>query len=87
MVTIAFDLKRPAASLGYIAASALHGNGRVRFFSGNPTRADLDDLARHVAEGKLSPAVDTVFPLEETAAAHRALEAGGVQGKYVIRVA
>ncbi|CAM5280887.1 NAD(P)-dependent alcohol dehydrogenase OS=Streptomyces rimosus subsp. rimosus (strain ATCC /DSM 40260 / JCM 4667 / NRRL 2234) OX=1265868 GN=SRIM_002220 PE=4 SV=1 [Streptomyces rimosus subsp. rimosus] len=84
--TIAFDMKRPAASLGYLAASTVHGHGRVRFFSGNPTRADFDDLARHVVEGKLSPAVDTVF-LEETAAAHRALEAGGVQGKYVVRVA
>ncbi|MBG0823559.1 NAD(P)-dependent alcohol dehydrogenase [Planomonospora sp. ID91781] len=87
MVTIAFDLERPAASLGYLAASTVHGHSRVRFFSGNPTRADFDDLARHVVEGKLSPAVDTVFPLEETAAAHRALEAGGVQGKYVVRVA
>jgi NADPH:quinone reductase-like Zn-dependent oxidoreductase len=87
MVAIAFDMKRPAASLGYLAASAVHGRGRVRFFSGNPARTDFDDLARHVVEGRLSPAVDTVFPLEETAAAHRALEAGGVQGKYVVRVA
>ncbi|MGH3351003.1 MAG: zinc-binding dehydrogenase [Nocardioides sp.] len=86
MVTIAFDLKRPAASLGYIAASTVHGRGRVRFFSGNPTPALLDDLGRHVVEKKLSPAVDAVFPLEETAAAHRALEAGGVRGKYVVRV-
>ncbi|MFE1246487.1 NAD(P)-dependent alcohol dehydrogenase [Streptomyces sp. NPDC058735] len=86
MVTITFDLTRPAASLGYIAASAVHGRGRVRFFSLNPKRALFDDLARQVTEGKLRPAVDTVFPLEETAAAHRALEAGGVRGKCVVRV-
>lgn len=86
MVAIAFDPKRPAASLGYLAASAVHGRRRVRYFSGNPTQGHFDDLARHVVEGKLSPAVDTVFSLEETAAAHRALEAGGVRGKYVIRV-
>nr|BFD87309.1 NAD(P)-dependent alcohol dehydrogenase [Streptomyces sp. Xyl84] len=86
MVSIAFDPTRPAASLGYIAASAVHGRGRVRFFSGNPKRALFDDLAREVAQGRLRPAVDTVFPLEETAAAHRALEAGGVRGKYVVRV-
>lgn len=86
MVTIAFDSARPVASLGYIAASAIHGHGRVRFFSGNPVREHFDDLARHVVEGTLRPAVDTVFPLEETAAAHRALEAGGVRGKYVVRV-
>ncbi|MFJ8998505.1 NAD(P)-dependent alcohol dehydrogenase [Streptomyces sp. NPDC102359] len=88
MVGIAFDLGRPLASLGYIAGSTVHGRGRVRFFSGDPRRADFDVLARHVAEGALRPAVDTVFPsLEETAAAHRALEAGGVRGKYVVRVA
>jgi NADPH:quinone reductase-like Zn-dependent oxidoreductase len=87
MVTIAFDLGRPARSLGYLAASAVHGHGRVRFFSGDPVQEHLDDLARHVAEGKLRPAVDTVYPLEDTAAAHRALEAGGVRGKYVVRVA
>ncbi|MER7502027.1 NAD(P)-dependent alcohol dehydrogenase [Nonomuraea pusilla] len=86
MVTIAFDLARPAASLGYIAASAVHGRGRVRFFSGNPGRALFDELAAQVAEGVLRPAVDRCFPLEETAAAHRALEAGGVRGKYVVRV-
>jgi len=86
MVTIAFDLTRPAASLGYIAASTGHGRGRVRFFSGNPKRPLLDDLARLVTGGKLRPAVDTVFPLEGTADAHRALEAGGVRGKYVVRV-
>ncbi|MEU1304409.1 NAD(P)-dependent alcohol dehydrogenase [Streptomyces shenzhenensis] len=86
MVTIAFDQTRPAASLGYIAASAVHGRSRVRFFSGNPKRALFDDLAHEVAEGNLRPVVDTIFPLEETAAAHRALEAGGVRGKYVVRV-
>lgn len=86
MVTIAFDPKRPAASLGYIAASSVHGRGRVRFFSGNPKRPLFDDLARHVAEGGLRPAVDTCFSLEETAAAHRALEAGGVRGKFVVRL-
>lgn len=87
MVTIAFDLGRPVTSLGYVAGSALHGRGRVRFFSGNPRQSDLDALARHVTEGALRPVVDTVFPLEETAEAHRALEAGGVRGKYVVRVA
>lgn len=86
MVALALDMTRPAASLASIAASAVHGPGRVRYFMGNPERAHFDDLARHVSEGKLHPSVDTVFPLEETAAAHRALEAGGVRGKFVVRV-
>ncbi|MFK0114450.1 NADP-dependent oxidoreductase [Streptomyces sp. NPDC090994] len=87
MVTITVDPARVAVTLGYLAASAvLHGRGRVRAFSGNPKRALLDDVARHVTDGALRPVVDTVFPLEETAAAHRALEAGGVRGKFVVRV-
>ncbi|MBE8516201.1 NAD(P)-dependent alcohol dehydrogenase [Amycolatopsis sp. H6(2020)] len=86
MVTIAFDPARLVRSLGYLALSARHGRGRVRAFSGNPKRAEFDDLARHVTEGKLGPAVDEVFSLADTAAAHRALEAGGVRGKYVVRV-
>ncbi|AUH44140.1 NAD(P)-dependent alcohol dehydrogenase [Streptomyces sp. CMB-StM0423] len=86
MVGITFDPARPLASLGAVAASAVHGRARVRLFSGNPAAAHFDDLARRVAEGHLAPAVDTVFPLAETAAAHRALEAGGVRGKYVVRI-
>ncbi|MET8813586.1 NAD(P)-dependent alcohol dehydrogenase [Streptomyces sp. NPDC004549] len=86
MVTIAFDLSRPVVSLASIAASAVHGRGRIRFFSGNPRRALLDDLARHVVRGDLRPMVDTVYPLAAVADAHRALEAGGVRGKYVVRV-
>ncbi|MFJ6540954.1 NAD(P)-dependent alcohol dehydrogenase [Streptomyces sp. NPDC091385] len=86
MVTIAFDLSRPVVSLASIAASAVHGRGRIRFFSGNPQRALLDDIARHVVRGDLRPMVDTVYPLAAVADAHRALEAGGVRGKYVVRV-
>ncbi|MGY0020986.1 NAD(P)-dependent alcohol dehydrogenase [Streptomyces sp. cg35] len=86
MVTIAFDLSRPIASLGFIAASTVYGRGRVRFFSGNPKRALFDILARHVTSGELRPYVDRVFSLDEVADAHRALEAGGVRGKYVVRV-
>ncbi|GAA1879764.1 NAD(P)-dependent alcohol dehydrogenase [Streptantibioticus ferralitis] len=86
MVTITFDLSRPLVSVGSIAASTVHGRGRVRFFSGNPKRTLFDDLARHVTDRVLSPKVDTVFSLEDIGAAHRALEAGGVRGKYVVRV-
>ncbi|WP_431039194.1 NADP-dependent oxidoreductase [Streptomyces sp. P6-2-1] len=86
MVTIAFDLERIGRSLGYVAASAVHGRGRVRFFSGNPRRALLDEVARLVSTGALHPEVEKVFPLERTGDAHRALEAGGVRGKYVVRV-
>jgi NADPH:quinone reductase-like Zn-dependent oxidoreductase len=37
MVTIAFGLSRVVSSLGYVAASAVHGRSRVRAFSGIPS--------------------------------------------------
>jgi NADPH:quinone reductase-like Zn-dependent oxidoreductase len=58
----------------------------VRFFSGNPRRADLDRLAALVARGAVRPVVDRVFPLADIAGAHRALEDGGVRGKIVVSI-
>jgi NADPH2:quinone reductase len=47
-------------------------------------RAELDQL-RHLAEdGRLSLRVARTYPAEEAAAAHRALEAGGVRGRLVL---
>ncbi|MEV4114127.1 NAD(P)-dependent alcohol dehydrogenase [Nonomuraea sp. NPDC049695] len=86
MVAIAFDVDRIAASLSYIAASTVYGRRRVRFFSGRPTHRLFADLTRYVETGALRPVVDTVFPLEEIAKAHRTLEAGGVSGKIIVRV-
>ncbi|MEU0299069.1 NAD(P)-dependent alcohol dehydrogenase [Streptomyces sp. NPDC006175] len=86
MVSIAFDLDHIAASLGYMLASTAHGRGRVRFFSGNPGHDLLAELTRYVESGAIRPVVDTVHPLSGIAAAHRALEAGGVRGKHVIQV-
>lgn len=57
------------------------------FFSGNPRHALFVDLTRYVESGAIRPVVDTVHPLADIAGAHRALEAGGVRGKHVIRVA
>nr|WP_245580226.1 zinc-binding dehydrogenase [Arthrobacter castelli] len=36
--------------------------------------------------GQVRPVVDTIHPLADVAAAHRALEAGGVQGKHVVHI-
>lgn len=49
-----------------------------------------DDLAAEVwpllDAGRLQPVVAAEFPLEDAAAAHAALEAGGVTGKIVLRI-
>jgi NADPH:quinone reductase-like Zn-dependent oxidoreductase len=86
MVAIAFDPGRPVSSLGYIAAHAPRRSRWVRFFSGNPTASLFAELGRWVAAGAIRPQVDRVFPLADVAAAHRALEQGGVRGKIVIEV-
>ncbi|MER6170768.1 zinc-binding dehydrogenase [Streptosporangium sp. NPDC001681] len=65
----------------------MFGSRRVRFFSGNPTHRLLADLTGCVESGALRPVVNTVYPLAGIAGAHRALEAGGVRGKHVVRMA
>lgn len=49
-----------------------------------------DEIARnvwpHVAEGKLKPVIDKVFPLAEAAAAHARLEGGDHVGKIVLEI-
>ncbi|GAA3741318.1 NAD(P)-dependent alcohol dehydrogenase [Streptomyces tremellae] len=86
MVAIAFDLDHMATGLARMAGSAVHGSRRTRFFSGNPDHGLLARVARYAEDGILRPVVDTVRPLAEIAAAHRALEAGGVRGKHVVRI-
>ncbi|WP_260195960.1 NAD(P)-dependent alcohol dehydrogenase [Actinophytocola gossypii] len=86
LVAIAFDLDRPVRSLSYIAAHAVRRSRWVRAFSGNPTTALLAELGRWVTSGAIRPVVDRVFPLADIAAAHRALERGGVRGKIVVEL-
>ncbi|MFE2359154.1 NAD(P)-dependent alcohol dehydrogenase [Streptomyces parvulus] len=87
MVAVTVDMDRPLVSVAGVLASAVHGRGRIRAFSGNPDGALLAEVTRLVERGDIVPVVDTVHPLDRVADAHRALEAGGVRGKHVIRVA
>ncbi|MFF0539718.1 NAD(P)-dependent alcohol dehydrogenase [Streptomyces coelicoflavus] len=87
MVAVAADLDRPLAWLGTVLGSAVHGKGRIRFFSGNPDGALLAEAARLAERGDIVPVVDTVHPFDGVADAQRALAAGGVRGKHVVRVA
>lgn len=48
--------------------------------------ATLDDIDRRLAAGTIMPTVARRFPLEETARAHEALEAGGQIGGIVAEV-
>ncbi|MFC0862046.1 NAD(P)-dependent alcohol dehydrogenase [Sphaerimonospora cavernae] len=86
MVSIAFDIDHAVPSISYILATTAFGSRRVRFFSGRPTHRLFADLTEYVERGALRPVVDAVHPLADIATAHRALEAGGVRGKRVIRI-
>ncbi|MBB6732447.1 NADP-dependent oxidoreductase [Cohnella sp. CBP 2801] len=48
--------------------------------------AGLAELARLADEGRLVPAIDSIFPLEETVRAHEKSESRRARGKIVIRV-
>ena len=51
-----------------------------------PSGEDLSELARLLADGHLSAAVQEVFPLARVADAHVLLEGGHVRGKLVIQI-
>lgn len=50
------------------------------------TREKIQALATLAARGQVMPVIDSVFPLESVADAHRKLEAGGMRGKIVLTV-
>jgi NADPH:quinone reductase-like Zn-dependent oxidoreductase len=49
-------------------------------------KSELHTILKLVADGRLKPVVDRVFPLQEAAAAHSYLEAGQQFGKVVLSV-
>lgn len=71
----------------YIAASTIHGKRRVRFVQSPPNGKVLAELAALVDDKSIVPVIDSVYSLDDAAAAHRSVEAGGGFGKRVIRSA
>jgi NADPH:quinone reductase-like Zn-dependent oxidoreductase len=58
----------------------------LRRYLSHPNRADLTVLKTLVEEGKLRPVIDRAYPVQDTAAALRQIEAGHVRGKVVVVV-
>ncbi|WP_062204257.1 NADP-dependent oxidoreductase [Streptomyces sp. NBRC 109706] len=57
----------------------------VRVVGVEPDAARLAELLDATARGRLPVRVHAVLPLDEAATAHRALAAGGVRGRFVLR--
>jgi NADPH:quinone reductase-like Zn-dependent oxidoreductase len=57
----------------------------VRVVVSHPDGARLAQLIDATASGRLPARVHAVVPLDQVAAAHRAVATGGVRGKYVLR--
>jgi NADPH:quinone reductase-like Zn-dependent oxidoreductase len=75
------------ADLAYLLVSGVHGSRRVRFVQSPATGPLLTDLAGYVDGKSVTPVIDSVYPLDDTAAAHGSLEKSGGFGKRVIQVA
>lgn len=59
---------------------------RCRNILARPRGEDLQLIAQMIADGKLRPVVQAIYPLEEAATAHRVSEAGHVRGKLVLSI-
>ena len=86
MVGLAFDPDRFVKSMLYMMASSVFGSRRVRTFSNDPDRSAIAELTKYVEDGAVRPLVDKVWLLRDVAGAHRAIEAGGIRGKHVVRL-
>jgi NADPH:quinone reductase-like Zn-dependent oxidoreductase len=72
------------ANIIYIAASAIFGAKRVRFFSAAPMGNTMRDLTDLVDAGAMRPVVHSTYDLTDIASAHRSIEKGGGRGKRII---
>jgi NADPH:quinone reductase-like Zn-dependent oxidoreductase len=62
-----------------------HGARRAAFLRTHPSGDGLAVLADLIAEGRLRPAIDRIYALEEVRQAHAASQAGHPMGKIVLR--
>jgi NADPH:quinone reductase-like Zn-dependent oxidoreductase len=65
---------------------ALLGGKRLIIVTVKPRGGELEEISKLIEAGKLRPAIEKVFPLEEIGEAHRLSEAGHVRGKLVVKI-
>ena len=76
----------PLSRVGELTVVAKFVSHEMMFFIAQLTPADLELLAGLIREGKVTPAVDRVYPFEEVAAATNYLGAGHARAKVVVTV-
>ena len=75
-----------AVGLGSRVVSIVEEADGATYFVVEPDRAQLVELGRRADAGEVTPAVDSVFSLEEAGAAFDRVGERGKQGKVVLRV-
>jgi len=76
----------PIGPLVRIKAGGLIARRRCIFFVAKITRADMQELADLMADGRVRTVVEDTFPFERLPDALRRLGAGGLAGKLVVTV-
>ena len=84
--TVGGDELTNAVGLGSRVVSIAEEADGATYFVVEPDRAQLVELGRRADAGELTPAVDSVFSLEEAGAAFDRVGERGKQGKVVLRV-
>jgi NADPH:quinone reductase-like Zn-dependent oxidoreductase len=85
--TVGGDALATAVGSGARVVSVAEEAEGVNYFVVEPNGSQLIELARLANAGELQPAIDSVFPLEDAAAAFARLAERGKRGKVVLRVA
>ncbi|MGH8792594.1 MAG: NADP-dependent oxidoreductase [Stackebrandtia sp.] len=78
------ELVKELSRVGTVAFNPLHAELGVRRLTTERSIARLTELIGLYSEGKLRVEIAETFPLEQAAAAHRAIETGHVRGKIVL---
>ena len=76
----------PIGQVARMKAGALVARRRCVFFIAKINRADMEELADLMADGKVRTVVETTFPFKRLPDALRRLGAGGAAGKIVVTV-